>query len=332
MDPLAEKIKALKPDEPDEEIAKDLASARQQGMSDDTILQKAAAYVQGGGGAPAAPAPSPDGPGAPAGPPAAAVPPQGPAGAPPAPPSGGGPAAPPPNAPDPVTGRDAAVAALQGLAGLGDAISGGYGGQKTDFLKTSLALPREDAASRLARSQIQQGLQKGQQELKAGETSEAAAEKSAADLKALQDPTSTMSRQRQAANKPILLAAGYKPEDIDKIPGQVIDDTLKGAVSFADAKARLAELRMTKDLTLAVEKGKLGVEERKNAATIAEQEKERKAKHPILSALGMLDDEPPAGGAPAAGAFAPDVVNYAQAHGITPEQAQAIKDKRTAGQ
>lgn len=141
MDDLIQKLKALKPDEPDAEIANDVNAARQSGMTDDEIYTKAQALVQ---------SPTP-----------AAQP----------------PAAPPstvptvPSAPDPVpaerepmepmpdfsdkpdkfTGRDAAVAALQGLAGLGDAITRSYGGGQSDYLKTAMAAEQQGKENRLAR-------------------------------------------------------------------------------------------------------------------------------------------------------------------------------------
>lgn len=210
MDPLQQKLKALKPDEPDDEIAKDLASIRQQkpGITDDEILQKAQALVQGGGKPPAGP-PSPPqdapggswgAPGGPGGSPGGLPPipfalPD--AGAPPAP-SAAPLAAPRPDAsiptpdkPEGFTGHDAAMAALQGLAGLGDAIGGAYGGNKTDFLKTSLALPREDEAARLKRSQaVAETLQKNrgldiEQQKADAETKKASMEGIKAQLEAM---------------------------------------------------------------------------------------------------------------------------------------------------
>lgn len=214
-----------------------------------------------------------------------------------------GPAGPPPGqpaGPTGPTGRDAAVAALQGLAGVGDAISAGYGGTKTDFLKTAMGAEQQAKENRMAE-------QKSGVEI-------AAAKKSAADIQSLQDPASTLSKRTQDSARPLLLAAGYKPDEIAKIPGGAIENVLKNAVSFADAKARLAELRFNKELAL--QGLQSGIKERHEAL---------KAAHPLENMFGMFDDKGPAP------TFEPDVVAYAKAHNISPGQAQAIKDARTKG-
>ncbi len=155
MDPLHPKLKALKPDEPDEEIENDLAELRRArpGIKDEEILSMAEGLVKGGG---QPPAPAGVQPAAPPPPPAEAP---GPAAAqqpePTAPlkaravaPSG--PTGPLDDdmGPEKLGGDDAAMAALQGLAGLGDVIGGAYGGQKTDFLKQAQGAEAGELAKR----------------------------------------------------------------------------------------------------------------------------------------------------------------------------------------
>lgn len=143
---LHRELKALKPDEPDEEIARDIQAIRQAqpGVRDEDILEQAKGLVQSEGkpAAPAAPAAMPAAPSRPEAPPSA-----------PAAPAFTLPE-PPPDRPDKITGNDAAIAALQGLAGLGDAIATGYGGTKTDFLKTAMAADQQARENRTVRQKL----------------------------------------------------------------------------------------------------------------------------------------------------------------------------------
>lgn len=167
----------------------------------------------------------------------------------------------------PSGGRTASMAALEGLAGLGDAISGSYGHNKTDFLKTAMGSESNELAKREAVSKAVMDKAKGASELKTAGIEQGAAQKSAADLAALQDPTSDLSKARQDAYKPILLSAGFTEDQVAKIPGQVIEQTMQGATSLADAKAKLAELKMTKEFMEQTEGHKV---ENDKAARIAE--------------------------------------------------------------
>lgn len=159
---LHRELKALKPDEPDEEIVKDIQEIKRArpGISDEEILKQAQGLIVGAGKTPGATPPA-----APSGP------------SPMNQPGDGGfeslfspipsaidkfkapevPATRQPftaeddfTKPGKITGRDAAMAALQGLAGIGDAITGAYGTQKTDFLKTAMAMPDQELARRKA--------------------------------------------------------------------------------------------------------------------------------------------------------------------------------------
>lgn len=191
MDPMHEKLKALKPDEPDDEIEKDLATIRKvrPGITDDEIYSQAQALVQGGGkmpspaaGAPPAPPASPGGPSGVVAPPAAppvsppldlapapaapAYPPMDgkgpllPSAATQPPASSGAPQLPPTSmehddglGPHKLGGDDAAMAALQGLAGIGDVIGNAYGGQHTEFLKQAQGAEAGELAKRKAVSE-----------------------------------------------------------------------------------------------------------------------------------------------------------------------------------
>lgn len=165
MSDLIQRLKAVMPNEPDEEIAKDIDTIKKANPSitDEEIFQKASGALSGGGAAPAAPA-APDpraqvaaslkskysdasdswisgdgtkGPNAPAAPaPAQPKTPE---------------TTPEITVDEPRTGRDAAIAALQGLSGFGDAIARSYGGQNTDYLGKSMSVDKESREGRLLR-------------------------------------------------------------------------------------------------------------------------------------------------------------------------------------
>lgn len=210
MDIIRE-LKALKPDEPDEEIAKDVAELKRQNPSvtDDQILEQAKVMV--GGGKPTFGAPTP--PAAPGIPPMIARPPEDPAAAPaapppppPTPPTGG---EPPIDAPEKLGGRDVMMAALQGLAGIGDTMSNAYGGQKTNFLASAMGAEksaRDDRASR--RKELADALarKKAEERAAAAEGREVAQEgraatafdRTQAENKEKDDPASPVSKEYQA--------------------------------------------------------------------------------------------------------------------------------------
>lgn len=130
---LVRELKALKPDEPDEEISKDVDMLRQSkpGVTDEQILEEAKGRIQSIGKSPVISTPS-----VPTAPPIAA---------------GTPPAIPLEDRPDKIGGHDAALAALQGLAGFGDAITRSYGGGQSDYLKTSMATEQKEKENRLNR-------------------------------------------------------------------------------------------------------------------------------------------------------------------------------------
>lgn len=171
---IIKELKALKPEVPDDEVASDVDQIRKANpaITDEQILEQAQVMVKGGKPSftppPAAPPPlSPNAgatpPAAPAGPlggaPTATMPPMdGMRGvtAPPAPGSDAGDGL-DPFKQGPVksfTGNDAAIAALQGLAGVGDAIGGAYGGNKTNYLGTSIENERKGQELDLTRRKL----------------------------------------------------------------------------------------------------------------------------------------------------------------------------------
>ena len=150
---IVQQLHALKPDEPIDEVAKDVDQIRQAspGITDEEIYAQGQALVSGQSQKPSAP------PAAPADP--IAQPPQPPVVAPPAAPV----AAPRQPDEDPILeedmprklgGRDYAIAALQGLAGVGDAVVRGFGSGNSDHLKAAMASEKENQDYRLNRQKI----------------------------------------------------------------------------------------------------------------------------------------------------------------------------------
>ena len=150
---IVQQLHALKPDEPIDEVAKDVDQIRQAspGITDEEIYAQGQALVSGQSQKPSAP------PAAPADP--IAQPPQPPIAVTPAAPV----AAPRQPDEDPILeedmprklgGRDYAIAALQGLAGVGDAVVRGFGGGNSDHLKAAMASEKENQDYRLNRQKI----------------------------------------------------------------------------------------------------------------------------------------------------------------------------------
>ena len=73
-------------------------------------------------------------------------------------------------------------------------------------------------------------------------------------------------------------------------------------------------------------------EDLKDALTSQREQLEQRQQPQGLINPGLVGQGGLVGGAPQPQSFSPDVVKYASEHGITPEQAQAIKIKRTGGQ
>lgn len=152
---LIKELKALMPDEPESEISKDVDEFRQSnpGITDEQIFEKGKNLLQGmkskagsstlpsPGMSPVIPPPSPGAPNMSS--PAARG-------------SAGIESADiiPKDRPGRLGGRDVAIAALEGIAGLGDAISTGYGGVKTDYLKTAMGAEQQNKENRLAREKL----------------------------------------------------------------------------------------------------------------------------------------------------------------------------------
>lgn len=137
---LRKELKALKPNEPDEEIDKDILGIKQAkpGITDEEILNQAKQLVSKEkpiGVTPSAPFVQPKAPSV-----TAMTPPSSLAAAAPEEEDDLG--------PEKLGPRDAGMAALQGLAGLGDAITRSYGGVNTDFLKSAMGAENEALARR----------------------------------------------------------------------------------------------------------------------------------------------------------------------------------------
>ncbi len=123
----------------------------------------------------------------------------------------------------------------QALAGLGDALVRGPGRRDSHFLDdtikrgqdaTERAIGNFDQNSKLKSQGLQTGLSLQQM-----------------------DPSSPASKSAQTAARPMLMAAGLTEKQIGQLPASAIDDALKSATSFADAKAKLAQVAAMREQT-----------------------------------------------------------------------------------
>lgn len=158
------------------------------------------------------------------------------------------------------------------------------------------------------------------------------------------DPKSMRSFIQQQANAPLLKQAGFTPNEIKQIPADAIEALQKGSLSADEIRAKFGLEKATIENTAAYQQGMLrntGASIANTASNQALGRQETAAE--ALEKRGFLEkgkdaffpseetkelQREAAGGSPK---FTPDVTAYAQKHGITPEQAQTIKDKRTGG-
>ena len=138
------------------------------------------------------------------------------------------------------------------LAGIGDAIARGPGGQNTHFAEDLQKSGRDTLNAAVGNFDEMQ-----KQKKQATETG--------LSLEQM-DPTSPISKSAQTAAKPMLAAAGLSDAQIANLPASAIDNALKSATSFADAKAKLAQVAAMKEYNLGLredqQQDKLEKEER----------------------------------------------------------------------
>lgn len=153
------------------------------------------------------------------------------------------------------------------------------------------------------------------------------------------NPASPMSRAVQKAYASTLIAAGIPKDQVQNVSADLAGDISAKRITLEDALARM-KLENTYRM------GELNLQGLTAQANIANQQATRRE-----SAAGKLADRglwrrsaDYLTGNPATkalegeitagttGTFEPDVMRFAQTHNITPEQAKAIKDKRSGGQ
>lgn len=144
----------------------------------------------------------------------------------------------------------------------------------------------------------------------------------------MMDPQSIMSKVYQGAFAPIFAKMGYDPKSVAAMPASQINTVADLGVRYADAQTQL-ELK----------KAMLQVQTLTAQATIQNQKQQREedvrklgVEHPLQRLLGVIPSTGTVAGGGGGASFTPDVLNYAKTHNITPDQAQAIKLKRTQNQ
>lgn len=145
----------------------------------------------------------------------------------------------------------------------------------------------------------------------------------------MMDPSSSVSKAYRQSFSPIFAKMGYSPKEISRMSASQVGTVADLGVRFADAQTQL-ELK----------KAMLGVETYKAGAEIQNQKNQRRMEGAKgLASLGVMGgflhpeakkefEAETTGGK--SDSFDPDVVAYSQKHGITPEQAQLVKQRRSS--
>lgn len=137
-----------------------------------------------------------------------------------------------------------------------------------------------------------------------------------------QDPNSPYSKIIQNAERPTLLKLGWSADQISKAPAIAIEDATKNSLTYEDTQAKYGLEKAIHEETIGLQKAQLeNTKEYQKGQQDIERQNQR-LQHPILSHFTGNN----------APTYAPDVISYAQKHGITPEQAQAVKLRRSGGQ
>ena len=214
-----------------------------------------------------------------------------------------------------------------GLTGMADALSRA-GGSNSDY-------------ERQYGERMQQGKE---MQMKVPEAMAAAGKEKYGLSQTMQnkDPQSPYSKIAQQTYGPDLVKMGLTKDQVAKMPADLIGDLMSKKVTLTEALARIQETgEFHEDM---VQNTRAGL-----ANTAANQKAERtQGAAKALAGQGFfksltdmipgtsghtahqtLEKEAAGGGG---GNFTPDVTAYAEKHGITPEQAQAQKDRRTQGQ
>jgi|WetSurMetagenome_2_1015567.scaffolds.fasta_scaffold30283_2 hypothetical protein len=224
----------------------------------------------------------------------------------------------------------------QSLAGLGDALNVQSGHGNSGFLNRTLEAQKENEQRALGEFDTRRQLSAEENQRKI----------QASGL----DPASPFSQARQKMARPILISAGYDDATISQIPGAEIENLLKNATSFANAKEMSANTAAFRNLQSAmqaqgldIERSKMTADQKARAEDLSRRREESQADaaeqltkmsivgkvlHPeevgVLKKRAGLDK--PVGVDKSV--YGPDVLSYAKSHGITPDAAQKIKMQR----
>ncbi len=151
------------------------------------------------------------------------------------------------------------------------------------------------------------------------------------------DPKSQLSKVAQASYGPLLIKNGFKPGQVQGMSAKNISDltgkTVEALKAESEAKMAAASLGLKAQAQKSEEQHQRSEEERSKADEIMKAG-DRLQKSPIQRLFnkipGQAGLENIVGGSKeeAAPAFSPDVMNYAQKHGISPQEALAYKNAR----
>jgi hypothetical protein len=198
-----------------------------------------------------------------------------------------------------------------GVAGIGDAIAS-IGGREPGHMKQAEERFQKNRELQMGVPEKMAAL--GKEKFGLTETLQA------------KDPNSPYSKVIQNSERPNLKAIGWTDKQISKAPAVAVQDAVKNGLTYADTQAKYGLEKAIHEETIGLQKSQL---ENTKQYQKGQQDIERtnaRLAHPVMS---LIDNLRGGGGAKQ---YAPDVTAYAQKHGITPDQAQAIKNKRTGGQ
>jgi len=152
------------------------------------------------------------------------------------------------------------------------------------------------------------------------------------------DPRSPLSKVAQDSYGPLLIKNGFKPQQVQGMSAKNIADltgkTVEALKAESEAKMAAATLGLkTQEAENTVRHQK--VEEGLGQSHEVMKAGEELRAHPIQRMLGILPGQKGLEQTVDSGtdtSFSPDVLDYAKTHGISPQQAAAIKQARTGGQ
>lgn len=236
----------------------------------------------------------------------------------------------------------------QGLAGLGDALVQGVAGKGNPGFLNNIQ-NRQNEQGNLQIAGMKNAREANMQNVEAGSKLDQI------------DPNSTVSRSKREAYGPVLEALGYQPSRIAKMPASELDNTmsilqqthgkeLEAAWHQVENQTKIKELGLKgqelglKGKEVAQTGAKNAEEARHNVAEEANKNEEvqtgaleHAATVPLTSRIANMFGMNPAQsalekqaglGQTTPSMITPDVQAYAQAHGITPQQALVIKLQR----